>query len=164
MTENFFTYDAQGKLITQSHSVNGTTKETLVENIYDSLGAVKAKKNGVQTHTVETKVINLNYVVQEGEYLRKLLNYSAYNGNIQSSSSIPSGSNGYVEYKVTATGKLVAIGLSNPNDPNLNDSYDKIDHAIFLGLGSANQVQFLKRAYLRSMHRLLPMLLEIPLV
>ena len=150
VTENFFTYDAQGKLITQSHSINGTTKETLVENTYDTLGAVKSKKNGVQTHTVDTKLTNLKHVVQEGEYLRKLLSYSAYNGNIQSSTSIPSGSNGYVEYKVTATGKLAAIGLSNPNDPNLNDSFDKIDHAIFLGLTADHQVKIYEKGAVKS--------------
>ena len=145
ITEKFFTYDNQGKLITEVQSINGGAKEVLIENKYDHLGRLMSKKNGVQAHTVHTKVTNLNYVVQEGEYLRKLLAYSAYNGNVQSSTAIPSGSNGYVEYKVTATGKLVAIGLSNPNDPNLNNSYDKIDHSIFLGLGSANQVQIFEK-------------------
>jgi len=147
LTEDVFAYDHQNRLLAQKQSINGGSYTTIAENEYDALGQLKAKKTGVQGHTTSENLANLVNVVKEGDYLTKVANAS-WTGNIESVNKITG--DGFVEFTVTETEKTNMIGLSDPNG-TLNDSYDKIDFAIYTGFGTTKEINIYEEGNIKTL-------------
>ncbi len=123
ITEDVFTYDHVGRLISQTQKINNQNPTQIVKNNYDNLGQLESKELG-------------NVAVEEG-YKDLVGGISIINDEITKTSGAAwqtglatKGSfsgDGYIEYQIPLLSRIM-VGLSTDNT---NANYATIDYAIY---------------------------------
>lgn len=110
VTVEDYTYDHQGRLLTQTQTINGGAKELLTNNQYDKLGQLKSQKVGgkiasaVSPSTV-TGLQSIDYAYNIRGWLKSINNGTTDNGDLF----------GFAIHYTNPTQNLGATGLYNGN-------------------------------------------------
>lgn len=75
-----FTYDHQGRLLTQIQKINNQTEELLVSNVYDELGQLKEK--GIGGKTTQSRLQKVDYTYNIRGWLKGINDSNTSNNNI----------------------------------------------------------------------------------
>ncbi|KDN54720.1 RHS repeat-associated core domain protein-containing protein [Flavobacterium seoulense] len=129
-----FTYDHQGRLLTQIQKINNQAEELLVSNVYDELGQLKEK--GVGGKTTQSRLQKVDYTYNIRGWLKGINDSNSSNNDITMESGDLFGFK--INYNNPSTGTALFNGnisqtywkTTNPIDTNLknyNYSYDALN-------------------------------------
>ncbi|CAH0336531.1 hypothetical protein FVB9288_02237 [Flavobacterium sp. CECT 9288] len=136
-TKEVFTYSPQGRLLSQTHQIGTATPELLVENDYDELGQLKAKKVGANTQKIDysynirgwlteiNKVAALQQVNDPKDLFAFKINYNTISSGIAGVSALYNGNIAETHWASSTDNVVRTYGYKYDALNRLNDALYK---------------------------------------
>ena len=137
MPKEAFTYSPQGRLLTQTHQIGTGVAELLVENDYDELGQLKAKKVGANAQKIDysynirgwlteiNKVAALQQATDPKDLFAFKINYNTVSSNIPGVSALYNGNISETQWTTSADNAVRTYGYKYDALNRLNEALYK---------------------------------------
>ncbi len=125
VTIDQFTYDHQGRFISQTQKINNQFPERIVRNNYDDLGQLKSKLTGNGTAKGFTGVTS--GISISNDLITKTSSSNVWNVGLATIGNFQA--DGYTEFSPDTHGKFFVVGLATSN-PNV--AYATMEHALYV--------------------------------